>query len=92
MPADMFPSVTASTARPEAFAEAFEVALAFAFDEGIGSKVTATQLRLQWPLAEGLQVLQAKEPQGGAILHEVSVQTSLQPSSQVDRSQSSSQL
>ena len=39
VPANMLPSVTAASARPEAFAVAFEVALAFAYDEGMGSKV-----------------------------------------------------
>ena len=40
-PANMLPSVSAAMAKPEAFGEAFEVALAFAFDVGGGSKVTA---------------------------------------------------
>ena len=41
LPANMLPSVSAAMAKPEAFGEAFEVALAFAFDVGGGSKVTA---------------------------------------------------
>ena len=36
----MLPSVSAAMAKPEAFGAAFEVALAFAFDVGGGSKVT----------------------------------------------------
>ena len=39
--ANMLPSVSAAMAKPEAFGAAFEVALAFAFDVGGGSKVTA---------------------------------------------------
>ena len=40
-PANMLPSVSAATAKPEAYGATFEVAFAFAFDVGAGSKVTA---------------------------------------------------
>ena len=41
VPANMLPSVSAAMAKPEAFGAAFEVAFAFAFGVGAGSKVTA---------------------------------------------------
>ena len=41
VPENMLPSVSAAMAKPEAFGAAFEVAFAFAFDMGGGSKVTA---------------------------------------------------
>ena len=79
----MLPSVTAASAKPEAFAEAFEVALAFALDEGTGSKVTAPEVALGSGATLAASEV-AFSPGAGSTLQEASAHASLQPSSQVD--------
>ena len=41
VPANMLPSVSAAMAKREAYGTTLEMILAFAFDVGIGSKITA---------------------------------------------------
>ena len=72
---------------PEAFAGAFEVALAFALDEGFGSKVTALTAAPEVALGSGAAGAASEvafSTGAGTTLQEVSVHASFQPSSQVD--------